>query len=52
MRHKLAENEITVRFGEYRGTTVVKNSTGLNCLDCQISFTAMSAMNQVEKAHF
>ena len=34
MRHKLAENEITVRFGEYRGTTVVKNSTGLNCLDC------------------
>lgn len=49
MRHKLAENEITVRFGEHRGTTVVKTSTGLNR---QISFTAMSAMNQGEKAHF
>lgn len=34
MRHKAAENEFTVRFREYHGTTVVRNITGLNRLDC------------------
>ena len=50
MRHKAAENEFTVRFREYHGTTVVKNITGLNRLDCWVSFTGNKCYESSRKS--